>query len=114
MALENDYIDAGEMDREIMLQQEVKTENPLGGKSISYTDLYSVMAKIMYPTRQQVERVGAGKETAYQEVVFIARYLDDQMNKTKRIVFESANYDIKSIMLIGRRQYIRFVTEWRE
>ncbi len=92
-------MDFGKLDRRVTIQTLVETQDTLGEPIQTWADLATVWASVE-PLRGgelfQAQQVSAEAQTRFR-----MRYRDDVV-ATSRLVYDSQNYDIKWIGMIGR------------
>ncbi len=101
------------MDRRVTIQSFSTAANDRGEPIKTWSTVTTVWAMVEW--KRANEDVESGKETVVNNVIFTIRYRT--MDETMRIVFDSENYDIKSIEEMtdrGRKRYLRIVTERAE
>lgn len=102
---------AGRMDRRIIIQQNVPTKDDIGGVDESWTIFATVWANV-----KTLESGGQGESFGSEQVFsqdmkkFSIRYLSNITNKM-RIVFDGGNFDIKFTKEIGRREGLLITAE---
>lgn len=90
---------AGPMDRRVVLQTASASTDSYGQGVQSYTDLATVWANVRYLTGREL--LLAQQTTPNAQVKFQIRYRSD-IDETSRIVHDGATYDIQHIAVIGR------------
>lgn len=92
---------AGDLDRRITIQSVTTVQNSYGDPVESWSTFASVWASVK-PYRGN-EEFDAEHHRSEELKVFKIRYRQG-LNHKMRIVYEGANYDIRSIKEIGRRE----------
>lgn len=93
-------IEAGRLDRRIVLQQPTVTRDSVGGPVESWSTVATVWAG--YRPQRGDEVFAARQRTATREAVFTIRHRTDVTEST-RIVFDGHNWDIVHIAELDRR-----------
>lgn len=91
---------AGQLDRQITIQQATRTRGATGAVSESWADVISLRAGIKQ--RKQSELEAAAKTQARGELVFITRFVSG-ITPLNRLLFETRAYDITGVVETGRR-----------
>jgi len=99
---------AGDLDRRITIQQKAVGRNAVGEEVITWLPYAEVWAQKM-PLRGQ-ERYEAQQLNAEVSDKWRIRYTSGVVPKM-RITYESQNYDIQSVLEIGRREGMELITE---
>lgn len=98
----------GILDRVIEIQSYAVTRGAMGGETKAWSTFHSCRAKMT--DNKGVEKVVADKETAISDTMFKIRYKQG-IDTTMRVVYESENYEIKSINRIGRKEILELYTK---
>ena len=92
---------AGELDKVITIQREVKTPDGMGGNTVTLTDVVADL-------RAHVRPKTGGERAAYDSVeasamyLFVVRYRSDIL-ESDRILWDGKYYNIRAIMDRGSR-----------
>lgn len=95
-------MEAGKLDRRIVVQRRTETVSPSGAVSATWTDLLSVAAEVREQTADEVA-TGFG-EAENETVVFVVRWHPAPITTADRIVYSGRTYNLKQITEIGRRE----------
>lgn len=108
MAVLNEKIDPGTMDRIISIYQVNNTKQPNGEDILTPQKIQDVWAAIDYDTGQQggKEEDAGGKLTDFTGITFTVRYLD-YLTPKHYLAYAGDDYDIYAIEEVGRRQFTR-------
>lgn len=96
---------AGTMDREIVIQERVTTENTYAEKIETWQDVLSVWANVSYPNTKSDETVDGVLLIATSFAYFTIRYLDF-VTTLNRICWNSQIWDIKTLAYPDRNKTI--------
>jgi SPP1 family predicted phage head-tail adaptor len=89
------------MDRRITLQRPVATQNDYGEEVITWTKVTDLWAEKR--DLKGLEKWAAQQVAAEKDIRLLIRYRTD-VTPVNRILFESREYDIKSVLELGRRE----------
>ena len=98
---------AGLKDRQIILKAPVKDKGTTGGPETTYpVDTHTVWAHKMPASGS--ERFRNQREISIQDLIFEIYYLSD-VTVEYQLEFESDDYDLQSVIEVGRRQGLQLV-----
>lgn len=97
---------AGRLDRRIVIERPVSTTDTFGASIQTWTEVATVWASVRQLRGQEYLSAQAGQ--AEVDAVFKLRYRAD-LTPVMRITYGGANYDIKSISEIGRREALEIM-----
>jgi len=95
--------DIGKLDRRIAIRSTTYSQNAFGHNTNPVNTDIAVNAAYSYSGKDEKDELG--KETNYQYLHFIIRYMTVLM--TSKVVFEGIEYDIVNIEPIGRRRFLK-------
>lgn len=98
-------MDAGKLDRRVVIQQRSVTEDGFGGAIDSWATMVTVWAEYKPGTGGE-RRVAAAQEQGQMPAMFNIRYSSDVSGigpQSHRLSFDGAVWDIESVAEIGRR-----------
>ena len=98
---------AGRLDRRIIIQQKTVTFDSFGDETESWTELSTVWANVIVKSGR--ESFNNDQEIAERTVIFRIRYLST-VTERMRISYNSVFYDIESIKELGRREGMEIST----
>jgi len=107
-------LDVGQLDRRVGIKTASNATNDLGESVSTYSLSATVWAKVEWVNvrNSSTEKVESGKESVFENVVFLIRYRT--MDETMKLTLDSEDYDIKSIGEMtdrGRKRYLRIIAE---
>jgi SPP1 family predicted phage head-tail adaptor len=103
-------MEAGQLDRKIVIQSQTVTRDAMGGESVTWGTYKTVWAGFK-PIRNS-EKVESGQLTATRLCEFTFRYQDaPAVDEAMQIVFESNTYEIEGIQFWGRQETIKAITK---
>lgn len=108
----------GEMDRRITVRSYTATRNETGDEVLTWADLCTVSAKIIYPTSGESETyLGLGEsglqQTATRNIEFVIRYMSG-INEKMRVLYDDVEYDITALAEVGRRRFLRIKCQYKD
>ena len=105
------FLVAGRMDRRITLQSFTETPNAIGEPVKTWANLASVPDMWAEVTPLRGAELFASQQIAGEaDTRFRVRYRDD-LGAEMRVVYEGANYDIQSILEIGREEGLEILAK---
>ena len=93
---------AGQLDRRVTLLQRTLTRDSFGEAVEGFADLDTVWARVIHDRSGELSRQNNAQRQAQSVVTFRIRWRGD-LNRTMRVRWEGAEYDITNIMEVGRR-----------
>jgi SPP1 family predicted phage head-tail adaptor len=109
----NNIVDIGAMDERIELHDVSESVDSYGAPLQTYSKDRDVWAQVLWTQRETEEEENAMRELPQNMVDFVIRYASD-VDETWRIVYDGRNYDIESIEIMGRRQFLKLRGRWRQ
>jgi SPP1 family predicted phage head-tail adaptor len=94
------------LDRRITIQRPVATQNTYGEQVISWVKVADLWAQKR--DMKGMERFAAQQVMAQVDTKFVIRYRSD-VTPINRLVFEGRNYDIASVLELGRRESLEIL-----
>lgn len=102
-------MEAGKLDRKIVIEQKSVSRDDVGGENISWTTYKTIWSG--FSAKRNTEGVQSGQETASRIVEFIFRYQDaPAVDEAMRISYNSQYYYIVGIQELGRQDTIKAIT----
>lgn len=108
------YIDikVGDMTEEITIQEAESSENSDTGEiELTWSDYKTTRAKLKVNVVSEDEKSGAIRTV---ESVNFTIYYDSGIDNKMRVVYETYNYDIISVIPLGRRRFMDLICKKRE
>jgi len=102
----------GDLNRRIEIYEAATTLSASGAESIVWTCVHTCMAKVDFPATGNSEMFLADQQTSITRVDYTIRYRAGITAKHK-VSYKGADYDIRNIGEIGRRQYLVLQCESR-
>lgn len=99
-------MDPRKLDRRITIQRPVANQNAFGEPIITWTDVDAIWAEKR--DMRGMERFAAQQVMAEVDAKFVIRYRSD-VTPLNRIVFDGRNYDIASVLELGRREALEIL-----
>lgn len=106
-------MDAGQLDRRIVLSRATSTVNAFNEPVYSWSTLATVWAQ-MVPVND-AERMRAGETLANMQARFTIRWsaTTATVDPRDRLTFNGREYDINGVKLIGRNKYVEITATAR-
>ena len=94
-------MNAGYLDRKIVIQQQATTRDAFGGENITWTTYKTIWAGIAY--KRTTERSESEQTVASRVVEFTIRALDAPLvDEAMRISYDSQIFEIEGVLKYGR------------
>jgi SPP1 family predicted phage head-tail adaptor len=104
--------DAGRLDRRVLLQREVTTQDEYGEVVITWQDVAEVWAE-MRPLRG-TERIDAAQLVAQFDTSWRIRWRPDVRAAGWRVRYDGRDHDVKSVAELGHRELLQLDTLWTD
>ena len=93
---------AGQLDRRVTLLKRSISRDSFGEAVEAFVDLDTVWARVIHDRSGELSRQNDAQRQAQSVVTFRVRWRGD-IDRTMRVRWEGAEYDITNIMEVGRR-----------
>ena len=108
-------IDAGKLDRLILIQQATKTPDSSGQPIVTWTTYKSCYAKKEDVDLKEDEKFESGTQLIASDFTWWTMRFDENVNAEMRIVYGGLNYDlVGQPREIGRRQFMKVRTQLKD
>jgi len=104
----------GKLDRRIIIQGYTVIQDDYGGEIVTFADLAEVWANVDFKHNTSDEAEESSRLTATTDTLFTVRYDERFFDKKNRIIWKTKEYNIKSIVELGRKEYILMTCELKE